>query len=173
MYFQPTLLKSFTAVLFSIFIISCSKKEAVNNVSFDEKETVQKTSLSIHKRENCGCCHKWIDHINANGFQSLVTNNENLSYFKKSLGLSNQYHSCHTGISEEGYIFEGHIPAKFIHQFLKKHIKGSLGLSVPAMPIGSPGMEVEDRFMPYQILLLANDGSATVYKTVQSYKEQF
>ena len=70
-------------------------------------------------------------------------------------------------------MFEGHIPAKYIHQFLEETHDDAIGLSVPGMPLSSPGMEVGDRFMPYYILLLKKDGSTTVYAQVQSKMEQY
>ena len=65
------------------------------------------------------------------------------------------------------------MPAKFIKQYLANVPEGSIGLSVPAMPVGTPGMEVGDRFMPYNILLLNADGTVTEYKQVMTYEEQF
>ncbi len=77
-----------------------------------------------------------------------------------------QYRSCHTAVSPEGYIFEGHVPSQFIAQFLSENHVDALGLSVPGMPIGSPGMEVGDRFMPYEVLILYRDGTSDVYAEV-------
>ena len=73
--------------------------------------------------------------------------------------------------SSQGYVFEGHIPAKFISRFLASPPKDAIGLTVPAMPVGSPGMEYQDKFMPYQVLLLKNDGSSQVYAQVNSLEE--
>ena len=70
-------------------------------------------------------------------------------------------------------MFEGHVPSKFIRAFLAAPPKGSLGLSVPGMPVGSPGMEVGDRFMQYQVLLLNKDGSSEVYAEIVSAADQF
>ena len=72
-----------------------------------------------------------------------------------------------------GFAFEGHIPAKFIQQFLSEEHPNAIGLSVPAMPVGSPGMEVGDRFMPYNVLILFKDGTSKVYAKVKTYEEQF
>ena len=141
--------------------------------------TAEKTTeLKVYKRESCGCCQKWVDHIDETGFSSRVYNHEALSAFKIEQGINPRYHSCHTAISEQGYVFEGHIPAKYIKQFLSERAGAEkddqvLGLAVPAMPVGSPGMEMGEQFMPYQILLLKGDGSSEVYAKVNSYQEQF
>jgi len=70
-------------------------------------------------------------------------------------------------------VFEGHIPAKFVKQFLDNVPEGAAGLAVPGMPLGSPGMEVDDRFMAYDILLLKDDGTSEVYVSVASAEQQF
>ncbi|NCV99393.1 MAG: hypothetical protein EBW26_01600 [Proteobacteria bacterium] len=74
--------------------------------------------------------------------------------------------SCHTAVSSDGYIFEGHIPSEYITQFLTEKPANALGLSVPGMPHGSPGMEVGNHFMPYDVLVLYKDGTSKVYAQV-------
>jgi hypothetical protein len=129
--------------------------------------------LDVYKSPTCSCCEKWLDHIGQHGFTSKAHNQIDLSTFKTDKGIAPQYRSCHTGVSKEGYIFEGHVPAKFIHQFLAKPPADAIGLSVPAMPIGTPGMEVGDKFMPYQVLLLMADGNYRIYAQLNNYQEQF
>lgn len=129
--------------------------------------------LAIYKSPTCSCCEKWIAHIDQHGFSSKAYNQTDLSAFKSNKGIAPQYRSCHTAVSKDGYVFEGHVPAKFIHQFLANPPKNSIGLSVPAMPIGTPGMEVGDKFMPYQIILLKSDGSYDIYAKLNNYQEQF
>ena len=79
-----------------------------------------------------------------------------------------EYRSCHTSVSTNGFIFEGHIPAKYITKFLSEDHPNAIGLSVPGMPLGSPGMEFDDRFTPYNILILYKDGSSEVYAEILS-----
>lgn len=131
-------------------------------------------ALDIYKSPTCSCCGKWISHVNENGFNSKTHNFLNLSPFKEKTGIKPKYQSCHTAISKEGYIFEGHITAKFIKQFLnEKHGSEVIGISVPGMPIGSSGMSYGDKFMPYDVLLLKSDGIHEVYKSVKSNEEQY
>ncbi|WP_445769189.1 DUF411 domain-containing protein [Rheinheimera sp.] len=119
--------------------------------------------LTVYKTSSCGCCKKWISHIEQNGITAIAKDYDDLSFIKNRYGIQPNHISCHTAVSENGYVFEGHIPAKYIRQFLAESHPDAIGLSVPAMPLGSPGMEVEGRFMPYDILLLHKDGSASVY----------
>ena len=119
-----------------------------------------------------GLCLPFATHQPFNYFDHRRKNYDDLSGIKARYGISPQYYSCHTAVSEQGYAFEGHIPAKYIRQFLAESHPDAIGLSVPAMPLGSPGMEVEDRFMPYDILLLNKDGSASVYAHISDASMQ-
>ncbi|WP_298772553.1 DUF411 domain-containing protein [uncultured Shewanella sp.] len=125
-------------------------------------------TLDVYKSPNCGCCKKWITYMHARGFTIQTHNSNELDALKQSKGIGYAYQSCHTGVSADGYVFEGHIPAKFVKAFLAEPPQGALGLSVPAMPVGSPGMEYQNMFRPYDILLLMQDGSTEIYGRVNS-----
>jgi hypothetical protein len=127
--------------------------------------------LSVYKDANCGCCEKWLTHVEQGGFRVKSHNIDKLFEFKTAKGIPASLQSCHTAVSSQGYVFEGHIPAKFISAFLASPPKGALGLTVPAMPVGSPGMEYQDKFRPYQVLQLNADGSTYVYAEVKSLEE--
>ena len=130
-------------------------------------------ALTVFKSPTCGCCKIWIDHLEQNGFVSDVDETSDLAATKSKLGIKPEYQSCHTAVSKEGYAFEGHIPAKFIRQFIKEKPADVIGLAVAGMPLGSPGMEVDDKFTPYQILQLNKDGSSQVYADVKTAAEQY
>jgi len=156
-----------------VFVASCGE---ANNENISESaglSAVNLPHLEVYKRASCGCCRKWITHVKENGFQTKAQNSTNLTSWKIKKGIKKQYHSCHTAVAEGGYVFEGHIPAKYIHQFLANVPENSIGLAVPAMPIGSPGMEVGRKFSPYQVLLLKGDGTYEIYAKVSNYEEQF
>jgi hypothetical protein len=158
--------------VFVLFLSACSDATQVNN----EPDLVSETpsiSLTVYKSRSCKCCQKWVKHVEAHGFETDVTNITLMSRIKDKYGVAPNYRSCHTALSADGFVFEGHVPAKFIQQFLQNIPEGAIGLSVPAMPIGSPGMEVGDQFRPYLILQLNNEGSATTYAEVNTYEEQF
>ncbi len=133
------------------------------------------TTLSVYKNQQCGCCDKWVEHLEELGFQVNAHNMEisELNAIKTERGVAPQIRSCHTGVYQDKYVFEGHIPAKFISKFLLEKPEGAIGLTVPGMPVGSPGMEVENKFSPYDILLIKEDGTHTVYAHVESYEAQF
>jgi hypothetical protein len=129
--------------------------------------------MTVYKSESCGCCIHWMEHLESNGISSTAQHPADLSGLKGAMGIRPQMQSCHTGVVDDQYVFEGHVPAKLIKQFMDSPPEGSIGLSVPRMPVGSPGMEVGDRFDAYQVMLLMDDGSAQIYATINSPAEQY
>ena len=149
-----------------LIIAICSLTMSAFATNTIDQTVDTETKLVVHKTATCGCCKAWVKHIEKSGFITDVQNHKHLAEIKETLGIKPQYRSCHTGVSADGYIFEGHIPSKYVTQFLSEDHPNALGLSVPGMPLGSPGMEVGDRFMPYEVLLLNKDGSSEVYAEV-------
>ena len=143
-------------------------------ISFVEaSEISKKTSesnfeLLVHKTPTCGCCKMWVKHMEENGFTVNTKDHQSLIKIKEELKIEPEYRSCHTGVSSQGYFFEGHIPSKYVSQFLSEGNTDAIGLSVPGMPLGSPGMEVEDRFTPYDVLVHFKDGSTKVYAEIRN-----
>ncbi|NRA54291.1 MAG: DUF411 domain-containing protein [Gammaproteobacteria bacterium] len=129
--------------------------------------------VTVYKDPNCGCCTGWIEHIDKHGFKSTVVHPQDLYAFKESLSVGTNLRSCHTAVTDNGFVFEGHVPAKYIKQFLNNPPSNALGLTVPGMVVGSPGMEVGDKFRAYQVLVLNRDGSSSVYAEISSYNQQF
>lgn len=117
--------------------------------------------VTVHKSPTCGCCQKWIDHMSAAGFEVDVINTENMAGVKKRLGIAPQYGSCHTA-QVGGYAIEGHVPAADIKRLLSEKPAG-IGLAVPGMPLGSPGMEVGGQKQPYDTLLLKPNHAPSVW----------
>ena len=129
--------------------------------------------LDVYKSPSCGCCGKWMDHLDTHGVDTVAHDAAQLGTANARLVVPAQYRACHTALSQEGYVFEGHIPARYVKQFLSELPAGAVGLAVPAMPVGSPGMEQGDDFTPYEVLLLKDDGSTEVYATVSAAAEQY
>jgi hypothetical protein len=172
MFSNKYVLKRLAIFVVITLISSCSDSDAVRAETSSAKP--QPITLDVYKSPTCGCCKKWISHLEKSGFQSEIRDRSDVSIIKAKKGIQPRFRSCHTAISKDGYVFEGHIPAKFIHKFLnEKHPDTIIGLSVPAMPVGTPGMEVGDKFQPYRVLLLKSDGTYGIYSSVQSYEEQF
>ena len=152
--------------------LACSESDSLADLG-SISGTASMLSLEVYKSPTCGCCNKWISHLEDNSFEVAHHNQSNLSAFKAEQGIAPRYQSCHTAVSSDGYVFEGHIPAKLIRQFLRDKPAGSIGLAAPGMPAGSPGMEMGQRFDPYAVLLLKADGSAEVYAQITLQKEQY
>lgn len=117
--------------------------------------------VEVYKSAQCGCCSEWVKHLRANGFTVKAVNVENPSDYREKGGIPNQLGSCHTGFVK-GYAIEGHVPAADIKRLLAEKPKAR-GLAVPAMPLGSPGME-GPRKDPYDVLLVGANSGITVYK---------
>ena len=96
-------------------------------------------TVTVHKTPWCGCCAHWVDHLRENGFEVEVHETENMTPIREQLGVPQELTSCHTGVVE-GYVLEGHVPAHEVHRLLAER-PDATGLSVPGMPMGSPGME--------------------------------
>ena len=146
----------FVLLIFSLFMPGLNSENPESEVS-----------LLVHKTPTCGCCKMWIKHLEGNGLTISVEDHSNLQEIKVKYDIKPEYRSCHTGVSKDGYIFEGHIPSKYITQFLSEEHPNAIGLSVPGMPLGSPGMEVEGMFTPYDVLILFKDGTSKVYAEVR------
>jgi hypothetical protein len=127
------------------------------------------TTVEVYKSPTCGCCAKWVDHMRDHGF-TVKTHDVGNKEIRKKMGLSESLGSCHTAIIN-GYVFEGHIPAPDIIRFLRERPK-ALGLAVPDMPHGSPGME-GSRVDPYSVLLVKERGDtrrdAIIYNRYDPY----
>ena len=123
------------------------------------------TLVEVWKGPSCGCCKDWIKHLEANGFQVKAHDTGNTDA-RARLGVPLQYGSCHTA-QVGGYAVEGHVPARDIRRLLKER-PNAIGIAVPGMPIGSPGMDGPEhgpRRDPYDVLLVRKDGSATPFQT--------
>ncbi len=166
--------KLFKKTRLAIFMVlftgltACSESESVGTQETANIETAQLVKLDVFKSPSCECCVGWISHIEQKGFQTTTHHPANLQQLKYELGVAPQYQSCHTGVSKEGYVFEGHIPVDVMQQFLAEKPDNALGLAVPGMPVGSPGMEMGDRRDDYDVLLLNKDGSSQVYARIRA-----
>ena len=119
--------------------------------------------ISVAKSPTCGCCQAWIEHLRAAGFtvDAADISQDMLYRLKAKLGITPELASCHTA-QISGYFIEGHVPADDIRRLLAERPK-ALGLAVPGMPIGSPGMEMGDQRDPYDTLLVTGPGASQVF----------
>ncbi|MCW5659977.1 MAG: DUF411 domain-containing protein [Burkholderiaceae bacterium] len=124
---------------------------------------VHATEVHVFKARTCGCCGAWVRHLRAAGFEVHVTDVDDTATERKRLGMPEQFASCHTA-AVDGYVLEGHVPAVEVKRLLASRVK-AIGLAVPRMPVGSPGMEVGARRDPYEVLLVDASGQASVFAT--------
>lgn len=120
----------------------------------------QNKEIELYKSPYCGCCTGWADHMKAAGFVIKTHDVEDMNPIKLKYGVSGDLQSCHTAIVD-GHVIEGHVPAEDVQRLLAEGGEKS-GLSVPGMPIGSPGMEQGDIKEPYQVIRF-NKSERTVF----------
>lgn len=124
----------------------------------------QRPKVSVYKDPTCGCCANWVAHLRAHGFDTTATDAQDLAAVKSKYRVPASLRSCHTALVD-GYVIEGHVPAGDIQRLLKDRPK-VVGLAVPGMPIGSPGMEGVNG-QQYDVLAFDAAGKTTVYSMQQ------
>ena len=119
--------------------------------------------IHVMKDPNCGCCEAWVDILRAEGFDVTTENSLGtlLMRHKMYVGIPQKMISCHTA-EVGGYVIEGHVPPADIRRLLSER-PDAVGLAVPGMPFGSPGMGPEDRREAYDVFLIRRDGSTPVF----------
>ena len=122
-------------------------------------------ALIVNRTETCGCCGAWVESMNSAGFRTEVNfvDEKTLGSIKSQLGIPLELSSCHTA-TIGSYFIEGHVPAEDVERLLKEK-PNALGLSVPGMPIGSPGMEMGNNKEPFDTLLVFENGKTQVFSS--------
>lgn len=125
-------------------------------------QTASSRALTVFKTPTCACCDAWIAHMRQAGFRTTITVLPSLQSVRSSRGLPEALASCHTGLVD-GYLVEGHVPAQDVIRLLAER-PTAVGLAVPAMPLGSPGMETPQGHKdPYDTLLVLRSGATRVF----------
>ena len=119
------------------------------------------TLVTVHKDEGCACCEKWVTHMRANGFRVVVHDEADVDAVKDQLGVPRGVRSCHTA-RVGGYLVEGHVPASDIRRLMSARAK-VVGLAVPGMPVGTPGMEMARGAESYEVLSFDARGATKVF----------
>lgn len=122
--------------------------------------------LTVWKTPTCGCCGGWVTHLRKSGFDVVINDVNDTAPIRKKFGLLDKFGSCHTA-RLNGYVIEGHVPAQELNRLLAER-PVALGLAVPGMPMGSPGMEVGSTRDAYSVLLVLSDGSSRIYQSYPS-----
>ncbi len=130
-------------------------------IALDHSELIP---ITVYQDPLCGCCGNWVEHIRSHGFEPQVEYRNDIQEVKRNFGVRPELSSCHTAVVN-GYVVEGHVPGDVMRRFLAE-APAARGLTVPGMPMGSPGMEAPDgRVAEYQVLLFTGSGEASVYST--------
>lgn len=119
------------------------------------------TEMTVYKSATCGCCGKWISHMEENGFKVKAVDVLEMNLVKEKYGIDRQLASCHTAVID-GYFVEGHVPADDVKRLLSEK-PDVFGLSVPGMPVGSPGMEMGERVDRYSVVAIDKKGNTQVF----------
>jgi len=123
----------------------------------------EKIEMTVYKSATCGCCKKWVSHLEENGFEVISHDVSDVNVIKQKYGVRPDLASCHTAMVN-GYVIEGHVPASDIKRFLSNPVTNTIGLTVPGMPMGSPGME-GDRKDDYNVYTFTKDNKIAVYSS--------
>lgn len=155
-----TLSTTLLALLSIGLVAACSQSESKQSES--KSGTAEKASFTMYKNPGCMCCDKWAEHMEANGYEVTIKPVDNLYALKFNYKVPNDMGSCHTAIID-GYVVEGHVPVADVNKLLNER-PDAVGIAVPGMPTGSPGMEVPGKEPEsYKVMLFREDGSRTVY----------
>lgn len=129
--------------------------------------SAEPAEITVYRSPTCGCCGKWLEHMKKHGFEVRDVVTENMEAVKQKLGVPKRLGSCHTAVVGD-YVIEGHVPAGDIKALLKDK-PNVAGLSVPAMPIGTPGMEMGGTKQPFDVLSFDKEGNARKFHEYPFY----
>ena len=118
-------------------------------------------AVTVYKSESCGCCTDWVKHMEREGFAVAVRNTEDVDGVAAQVGVPDQLRSCHVALAGL-YVVSGHVPGDLVRQLLREAGGQAMGLAVPGMPAGTPGME-SPRPERYQVIEWRRDGTTRVY----------
>jgi len=153
----------FAAILAALSLVACSANDTKGPVTTTDSNTVV-----VHKSPFCLCCKSWMAHLEDNGFSVISENSLDTAEIKVSHDVPASLQGCHTGVVNGRYVFEGHVPARLIRRYLANPPPNSIGLAVPGMPQGSPGMYRGKDFAPYDVFLIRPGGDYELYEHISA-----
>jgi hypothetical protein len=151
--------------LSTIFFLTIGLLVFNTGIKAENLSASKPVDIVVYRSPTCECCGKWIEHLKKNNFnvQEIVT--EDVQTIKNKYGVPEAMASCHTAIVD-GYVIEGHVPANDIMKLLKNKPK-IIGIAVPGMPSGTPGMEMGDRKDAYNVMSFDKENHSEIFN---SYK---
>jgi ketosteroid isomerase-like protein len=154
-------------IIFLVLLGSVGLNAGGGSILAQETEVVGENqaadTVTVYKTATCGCCGKWVDHLQQSGLDVDVIVVDETSSIRSSLGVPSHLASCHTAKVGD-YWVEGHVPADLVQRLLDEKPANIKGIAVPGMPSGSPGMESPNP-VTYQVLSVDGDGEVGVYAT--------
>jgi hypothetical protein len=135
----------------------------------DQQTPLKSTALNatVYRSLDCNCCGGWIDHLKAQGFKITDFSVPDIETVKQKYNVPDNLSSCHTAIVN-GYVIEGHVPADDIKRLLQEK-PNVVGLSVPQMPVGTPGMEMGNQKDPFSVFSFDGNNSVAVFNKYPSF----
>jgi hypothetical protein len=137
---------------------------ALSNTAVVANETID---MTVYRSPTCSCCKRWVSHVEQNGFKVKDIVTDGVQAIKDQNGITPAIASCHTALVG-GYAIEGHVPASDIKTLLQNKPKVA-GISVPGMPVGTPGMEMGGKKDAYDVISFDKEQKTQVFK---SYKAE-
>lgn len=162
--FSSRIISRLALIFFAAFIAACSNIGSSGTAHASGAERPEE--IVVYKSPFCLCCKEWMTHLQENNFSVGSENGLDTAAVKQRWGIPASMQGCHTGVWRNQYVFEGHVPARLIRKFLANPPKDSIGLSVPGMPKGSPGMYRGGEFEPYVVYQIQRDGEYRFYEKV-------
>jgi|JI10StandDraft_1071094.scaffolds.fasta_scaffold361195_2 hypothetical protein len=157
-----------SAVSSTVPVVAASKHDllspqvAARNASLNKNSVLPE--MTVYKSPTCGCCTSWVEHMQKSGLKVIVVETDDLNVIKNKLGVPTELASCHTA-KVGNYFVEGHVPADDVKRLLQGN-SDVLGIAVPGMPMGSPGMEVPSgEVQPYTVTQVNKDASLSIFST--------
>ena len=157
-------MKYVVAALFAVFLSSASAGDDF----WRQGITEERFEITVYRSESCGCCKGWIDHLVEHNFDVKDVTVDDVNQFKQEFNVPTNAASCHTAVVD-GVVIEGHVPAKDIKRLLKSDHNTRL-LTVPAMPSGTPGMDMPGApKQAFRVFSISQDEEVGVYNTYSEY----
>ena len=135
--------RAYTLLATALGLVACAQANAA--------------TIAVVKDPNCGCCTQWVEYLRRSGFAVTVTNTPEQPRISARMGVPEELRGCHSA-TIDGYVIEGHVPAEDIRRLLSER-PDAKGIAVPAMPMGSPGMEQGGMKEPYVTILFGDTGA--------------
>lgn len=155
--------------LLSIFLLGISWPAIAEGTDWSKSiiEYTQPLEITVYRSPSCGCCGDWLAHLEQHGFEITDIKTKDMKTVKEQHQVPPILASCHTAVID-GYVIEGHVPADDIKQLLLSR-PDVQGLTVPAMPVGTPGMEMGGRKDPFAVVQFSKDGSYGIFNNYSNY----